>query len=345
MRALGARALTTNDDGALRRRLIADPDEEVRRGALRAAGEVADDDDAEAILEAARLDPNPGVQRQAIRAAGSLGGERVALALRDLWARADDETRQGIVEAWGSAHSLDSGGREGLVWAATTQRGQAAVAAAVTLLRARKERASEAVGVVERAVKEGPTADRVHAIEVAPLVVPPLREAVEKAESDADETVATAARVRMLEAPVDLGGAAEGSAARAALISKLMADASGCAPASVPKVAKASEPKVASASVPMVAPAGTPKVAAAGTSGGSEAATLAKGALARAGVKELAPILERDGAAPSVKTRAEAGTALAVLGDVRRAAVIAVDPEPRVRVTVSCAILRAWAHR
>ena len=305
MRPLGARTLTSNDDGELRRRLFTDPDEEVRRAALRAASEAADEDDAEAILEAARLDPNPAVQRQAIRAAGALGGERVALALRDLWARADDETRQGIVEAWGSPKSFASGGRGELVWAATTQRGQAAVAAAVTLLRARGERASEAVGVVERAVKEGPTADRVRAIEVALLAVPPLREAVVKAESDADETVAAAARARMLEAPVDLGGAAEGSAARAALIAKLLPAASG----------------------------------------GSEAATIARGALARAGVKELGPILERDGAAPSAKTRAEAGTALAVMGDVRRAAVIAVDPEPRVRVTVSCAILRAWAHR
>ena len=175
----------------------------------------------------------------------------------------------------------------------------------MTLVRARGGSASEAVGVVERAVKEGPSADRVHAIELASLAVPALREAVEKAESDADETVATAARARMLEAPVGLGGPAEGSAARAALIAKLLPAASGR----------------------------------------GEAATLARGALARSGVKALAPILERDGAEGSAKTRAEAGAALAVLGDVRRAAVIAVDPEPAVRAAVSCAILRAWAQR
>jgi hypothetical protein len=305
MRPLGARALTSWADADLRRRLFTDPDEDVRRGALRAAIEAADPDDTEPILEAARLDPYPAAQRQAIRAAGAVGGERVALALRDLWHRADDDTRVAIVEAWSSSRSFNSGGRAELLWAATTERGRPALAAAVVLVRARGESASEGVGVVERAVKDGPSADRVQAIELASLAVPALREAVVKAESDADDAVATAARARMLEAPAAEGGTAEGSAERAALIAKLLPAASGS----------------------------------------SEAATLAKGALARAGVKELAPILERDGAAPSAKTRAEAGAALAVLGDVKRAAVIAVDPEPRVRTAVSCAILRAWAQR
>jgi hypothetical protein len=304
LRPLGARALTSPDDGDLRRRLIADPDEEVRRGALRAAVEAADPDDTEAILEAARVDPSPAAQKQAIRAAGAVGGERVALALRDLWPRADEETRLAIVDAWRSSRSFTSGGRRELVWAATTERGWPAVAAAVVLVRTRGEGAGEAVGVVERAVAEGPVKDRLRAIDVAPLTIPALREAVTKASSDPDETVATAARVRLLDTPADQGGAAAGSE-RAALVAKLLPAASGS----------------------------------------SEAAALAKAALARSKVPAVAPILERDGAASSAKTRAEAGAALAVMGDLPGAAVVAVDPEPSVRVAVSCAILRASAQR
>ena len=152
-RALGARSLTSGDDGDLRRAMFADPDEDVRRSALRAALEAADPADVEGVLESARVDPSP--------------------------------------------------------------------------------------------------------------------------------------------------------AARAALSAKLLKLADGHGPGSL----------------------------------------AAKGALARAHDPRLLPILQRDGAAKSDKTRAEAGTALAVYGDLARAAVVAADPEPRVRVTVACAILRAWAAK
>lgn len=304
-RPLGARGLISSDDGELRRELMADGDEEVRRGALRASIDAGDPFDTEPVLEAARVDPSPTARAQAIRAAGALGGERAVLALKDLWPRADGPVREAIVAAWASRGSWETGGRREIVWVVETQRGLPALAAASALLRTGGRANGEAVGVMERAVNEGPTGDRVRAIDVAPLRIPALRQAVNKAEADPDEVVAVAAMTRRLEAPPEDGGAAERSSEREALIAKLLPIATGT---------------------------GT------GAMG-------AKGALARAKVKRVAPILERDGAASDAKLRVDAGTALAVLGDFSHAAVVAADPEPQVRTAVSCAILRAWARQ
>lgn len=303
-RPLGARALVSADDAALRRKLIADVDQEVRRGALRAALQADDPEDTEAVLEAARVDPYPAARAQAIRAAGVLGGGRVVLALKDLWPRADEAVRDALVDAWATYNAFNSGGRRELAWVVDTQHGRPVIGAAAVLVRAGGEGAVEAAGALERAVHEGPTADRVRAIEAAPLRLPALRAAVAKAETDADEAVAVAALARRFEAPSELGGPSD-TKTREALAIRLLT--------------------------------------AAGATGGG--ALVAKGALARAHEPRLLPILERDGLAKDQKTRAEAGTALAVLGDLRRAAVVAADPEPRVRVAVSCAILRAWAAK
>ncbi len=299
-RPLGARALvSTGDEGELRRRLIADPDEEVRRNALRAAFVAADPADTEAVLEAARVDPYPAAREQAIRAAGVLGGERVVLALKDLWPRADVAAREAIVDAWRRERSFESGGRRELLWVVDTERGPAAILAAAMLTRTGG--ASASAGVLERAIKDGPSADRVRAIELAPLSLPALRAAVLAAEADHDEAVAAAALVRRFESPAGRPTAEE----HATLVAKLLTFAAGTGAASV----------------------------------------TARAALARARVKPLLPILERDGAAADAKIRAEAGTALVVLGEVRRAALVAADPEPSVRATVACAILRDWTRR
>jgi HEAT repeat protein len=283
----------------LRRRLIADPDEEVRRNALHAAIEAADPEDTEAVIEAARVDPSPAARTEAIRAAGALGGARVVLALKDLWPRAEGPVREAIVEAWSARRTLESGGRRELGWVIDTQRGVPAVLAAAAVVRAGGEGSAEAAGAVERAIKDGPTADRLRAIELAPFDLPSVREALAKAESDPDEAVAAAAMGRRLEAPVNKGGAGGSGADRDALVAKLLPIASGT-----------------------------------GTG-----ASVARAVLARARVAQVVPILERDGTAADAGTRAEAGRSLAVAGDLGRAAVVAADPEPRVRVAVACAIL------
>jgi hypothetical protein len=303
-RALGARSLTSSGDAELRRAMFADPDEEVRRSALRAALEAADPDDVEGVLESARVDPSPAARAQAIRAAGVIGGERAVLALKDIWPRADEDVREEIVGAWATHASFNAGGRRELVGVVEHHHGRAAIGAASVLIRAGGEGSDEARGALERAVKEGPTADRARAIMLASLRVASLREAVIKAMEDPDDGVAAVAMARLFAAPPELGGPKD-SAARAAISSKLLKLADGHGPGSA----------------------------------------AAKGALAQAHDPRLLPILKRDGEAKNDKTREQAGTALAVYGDLARAAVVAADPEPRVRVTVACAILRAWAAK
>jgi len=73
--------------------------------------------------------------------------------------------------------------------------------------------------------------------------------------------------------------------------------------------------------------------------GGATRALQAKGALARAGVREVAPILLRDAKARAPHLREEAGVDLIALGEWARAALLFADPEPRVRTVVACAAL------
>ncbi len=220
-RALGARSLVSGSDGDLRRRLIADPDQEVRRSALHASLEAGDPADTEAVLEAAQLDPSPAAREQAIRAAGAIGGERVVIALKDLWPRADTPTREAIVGAWAAERSFPSGGHRELAWVVSTQRGLPAVLAADTLVRSGGEGAGEAAGTLERAIKDGSTADRIRTIELVPLAAPSLRDAVLAAAADPDEAVAAAAMARALAAPADP------RVDRGAIITKLLLLAAG----------------------------------------------------------------------------------------------------------------------
>ena len=158
--------------------------------------------------------------------------------------------------------------------------------------------------LLERAIQDpAPPAARVHAIEVAPYAHPELREAIVKAEADHDEAVAAAAMARRLQAPADRKGAPPGSPDRAALVTKLLAIATGT-----------------------------------GTG-----AVVARAALSRAHIPQVVPILEKNGSAKDAATRIEAGQDLAYAGDLPRAAVVAADLDPAVRLPVACAILHAEA--
>jgi HEAT repeats len=295
-RALGARSLVSGSDGDLRRRFISDADQEVRRNALHAALEASDPGDTQAVLEAARVDPFPAARQQAIRAAGALGGEQVVIALKDLWPRADELTREAIVDAWAAERSFPSGGRRELEWVVSTQTGLPAILAAGALVRAAGAGAGEAAGTLERAVHDGPTADRIRTIELVPFAITTLRDAVVKAEADPDEAVVAAALARVLETPSE-------KAARAEIVTRLL---------------------------PLAA-------------GDGLGAVTARDALAAAHEPQVLHILELRSTAEDAKTRAEAGSAMAALGDLGRAALVATDREPSVRTVVACAILRA-AH-
>jgi HEAT repeat protein len=67
---------------------------------------------------------------------------------------------------------------------------------------------------------------------------------------------------------------------------------------------------------------------------------LARGALARAGAREVLPLLKTDAKSDNGQARKAAGYSLAALGEYGRAAVLAVDQDERVRTGVACALLR-----
>lgn len=301
-RAVGARVLTTRAHGALRRKLFSDGEQEVRVAALTAAGIAADPADVEPLLESARLDPYPLARTLAIRAVGAIGGERVVIALKDLWARADEPSREAIADAWGSPRARAVGGLRELSWAVETQRGPAAIAAASAITRGKAPDPvmDAATAVLARAIDEGSSRERIFAIQVAKLSSPSVREAVGRASSASDEDVMIAAASRRLGAAPEEGSTS--ASERRALVERLLA------------VAR-SDHKLP--------------------------ALLAKSALARAKVREVLPLLDRDAHGADAQARKGAGMALIALGELPRAAVVAADADPRVRASVSCALIRA----
>ena len=222
-RTVETRALIRAGDGPARRARFVDGDQEIRAAALRASADAGDADDTDALLDAARLDPYPLARTLAVRAVAKTGsgeratsgsgeratsgsgeratsgsGSRAVLALRDLWTQADQDLRQSIADAWGTERHIDAGGRRELFWAAEHARGSAAIAAAGALSRWKGEGWDEAIGVLTRAIKDGPTIDRIFAIGIAPAHEPPIDEALRAAVNDKDDAVAVAAAWRQL---------------------------------------------------------------------------------------------------------------------------------------------------
>jgi hypothetical protein len=297
-RAVRARTLTQKGDGGERRKLMLDGDQEVRIGALRAALDVSD----EADMEAARVDPHPVARTLAIRAIGAIGGERAVLALKDMWALADEPKRQVIVVAWAMPPSLEAGGRRELTLVAEGEASAPSIAAAIALVRAGGDGVASASNVIARAIGSGSTRDRVYAISASPLGSEEVRQAIVKAQGDSDDAVAVAALARRVEAPGEWRSK-ESSTERGAAIAKLL------------KIARE-------------APT-------------SSSGLRAKGALARARVGAVLELLQRDALSKSEDVRLQAGQNLVSLRELALASALAADAEPRVRTAISCAILRA----
>ncbi len=219
-RAVGARALVRPEDGPARRERMTDGDQAVRVAALRASADAGDLADADALAEAARLDPYPLARSLAVRAiAKTASGERAVLALRDLWTRAGDDLRQSIADAWATERTIDAGGRRELWWAAEHHHGAPSIAAAAALARWKGEGWDEAIGVLARAVQDGPTSDRVFAIGVAPAHEPVIEEALRKAIGDKDDAVVVAVAWRLLSG---FGRDTAEAKDRKALVAKLL---------------------------------------------------------------------------------------------------------------------------
>lgn len=167
-RAVAARSAVGSDAGDFRRASFVHGDLRVRRAALRAALEQPQPADRREALEAARLDPDPLVRSFAVRLLGEIGGEESVRALRDVWERAETETRQVIVEAWASAPSRSHGGEAQLLWAMETQKGLPAIVAAARLASSDNPHREPAIAVLRRAIEHGPVDEQRLAVLLAP---------------------------------------------------------------------------------------------------------------------------------------------------------------------------------
>jgi HEAT repeat protein len=168
-RAVAARSAVRPVESEQRKRFFTDPDERVRRAAFSASYDAHDSSELEALLEAARLDPDPESQSLATRAAGAIGGERAVLALKDLWAQAEDALRIAIVDAWSERASLGAGGSRELAAAAEANSGLASVSAAYALARLGGAESVPANAELRRYILDGTDDEKRLALSVAPL--------------------------------------------------------------------------------------------------------------------------------------------------------------------------------
>ncbi|MFC1642481.1 hypothetical protein ACFL5O_07315 [Myxococcota bacterium] len=184
-RAVAAKATLAPKYAALRRRLLVDADQRVRRGALAAVLRAPQPDDLESLLEAARLDPDPKAREMAVRAVGELGNRHAVLAFKDQWARAGNSDRFAIVAAWAEPGMLREGGREALRKVAEERRGLGAAAAAREL--SRLEGADGRVGsaVLAHFIETGSEAEQELAILATPINDPDVVRALERTAENA----------------------------------------------------------------------------------------------------------------------------------------------------------------
>jgi hypothetical protein len=296
---------------AWRRLLTSDTATEVRRAALRAAGEASDPGDLPAVIEAARLDPEPSLRMEAVAAVGAIGTREGVDALADLWAQADEADRVAIVSAWAriglagggagacgrAEHAAGCNAWNRLRRVAETDAGMVGTSAALALVAAAptpaQAGATEAIAAaaLERAIDDGASRVRAAAIDGAPLSNPALAAAVLDALEAKDDVVAAAAAARALS----LGGAH-----RAGAIQKLRV------------IAREANPL---------------------------AADRAKRVLVAAGDAAVAELIAVDAREPSARERAQAARRFVALGRTGAALALLGDHDVAVRVETACALL------
>jgi hypothetical protein len=196
-RAVAARAATDPKDALARRAWFVDPDERVRRAAFEAALSAPDKGDLEILLESFRLDPDPLSRSLAARAAGAIGGEAAVLGLKDRYARADEEGRLTLIEAWAMPAAYESGGARELRLVAEARQGLVSIAAADALLRSGDTDAS-LVGLLVTALEQGSEDERRLAIRLAPTSDPRVLKALERGRTDANPEVRVIVLARLL---------------------------------------------------------------------------------------------------------------------------------------------------
>ncbi|HEY3235269.1 MAG TPA: HEAT repeat domain-containing protein [Polyangiaceae bacterium] len=198
-RAVGARCSFVTGAGRARRELFLDPDQRVRRAAIRAAQIAADPADVDPLLEVARLDPDPLSRSNAARAAGAMRGRQVVWRLKDRWVRAPQSVRTAIVDAWSTQPTFASGGEHELVWAAETNQGEPGVLAALALVRLHSAQQQLGLAVLARAIASGTESERRLAIQSAPMTDRTIFQKVKAAAKDDNAEVAVVALARLVQ--------------------------------------------------------------------------------------------------------------------------------------------------
>lgn len=202
-RAVAARDTEGVKARTQRRAFFNDPDERVRRAALHAAVAAPDPRDVEALLDVSRTDPDPLARSLAIRALGRIGTERVVLALKDRWHRADEPIRFAIVDAWSAPASFRDGGKAELVRLVETEMGLWALQAAHALIVADGEASSLATSRLLRTARQGSTSERRMALRLLPASDPDTTATLKEAANDPDPEVAVLAQARLLDFPAE----------------------------------------------------------------------------------------------------------------------------------------------
>lgn len=329
-RAVLSRTLSSSSDGDERRKRLVDGDDDVRVAALRAAGDARDPADLDLLLEAARLDPLPLARTLAVRSLGELGGEKVTLALRDLWPRADEPLREAIVEAWSAPECFRASGQRELELSLAEGKGAPGVAAALALARlGTDEQKGAALGLLARTIDAAPSNQRVYAISASPLA-PTLREPLWNASRDDDELVAIAAVNRLL-LELEQGHDDVLTPDPSAPVAPAAADAKG-------SDAKGSDAKGEPKKGPPTRKELVDSLLALAKGDGRHRLQ-AKLALARAQEREVLKLLVADVDATDERARETAARIYAQLGDLPRAALGLTDTSATVRSSTVCAVL------
>lgn len=199
-RALAARAAKSN--GEQRRDFFVDDDERVRRAALSAALDTADEKDLPALLEVSRLDPDHLTRNRAYQTMGRIGGPRVVDALRDRYSAADEELRLAIVDAWGQPRVFNAGGERELTRIMTHETGFPALHAASILVRKPSaDLANQADTRLQRFIHDGTPQERRLALRVLPIERPSTTSLLVANTKNEDQEVALIAWARLLGDP------------------------------------------------------------------------------------------------------------------------------------------------
>jgi hypothetical protein len=323
-RAAAARASESPE----RRRFFNDPDERVRLAALHGALEKPSDDEREPLVEVARLDPNPLARSLAMRALGTIGGERIVLALVDLYERADSELRVSVVDAWAMPACLKAGSERHLLRVAQSpDGGLATLSAATTLTATNNEAASIGLQMLLRAASEGSSTERVLAIGRLPLRAEAMAVTATAEQTGTGTGTGTADRTRTALAKTRERDA---FAAKREQVEK-----------AIEKAASSEDKAVRIAALVRMAelPAWRDRAAQelrALSNQGSRAALMG---LAQIGDRTALDPLRRELANAGPETRLSIGRALMRLGGTTEAADLLGDRDAHVRTSGACAIL------